>query len=1151
MSVGRVGGLYVAVGADVQPALNAIKNLQIQINNVARDMQRLGNMSVGGGAGRAASAATNEMSRMGQAAAATKSHLDALARAHGGEMNAAQRMAAAHQNVATKAAATRAQIAALTGEENRSATASDKAAASQERLARSISKSGQAARSGAGNFATLARSTFGMSQAFANIQYSNPAGVLSGLLGAVTAIPAAVNPMVVGFLAAGAALGGVAIAAGAATTALGKFGTQAGGDLQMLKIRYEALLGSAERANKEVAFLQALSKESIVPTQDLADANRLLLSYGVTADGVRQNLLKFFSDFGSATGISAAKLNDMAYALGQVNAQGKANGIDLRQLANAGINLADVYKEVAKQQGVSVKEAQNFTEQGKMTADVLIPAILALGDKYQEGAAKARQSLQGIWANLGDIVTVQMGKAFQPFVKWLTKALQSVEAFLGQLDQMFAGIGAAFENLGYYLEGAFAGLEDNYATTTDFWNKTLPEALNVTVAAFGVLIRVVRTWWEAMVGIWNGVVLVVSSGATALVSAFLLIANGMNSIIQISPFVSQSVKDASAGAVAALQSVADTAAGAATSAVNQIATSSATVARIWSTPIYKTLYYRVQYTADKGDYVGTPPPGGYATPGASTPEVPEFKPPAIGGGGGGSGGGGGGGGSKVDPAIQQWKDWLAKLREIIDAALDGLKTMRDAVRRPFGELSDIQKTFRGDSIDSIIGLYDNLSEAVKKFYGPATAKWLVGSKAAKAATVKMKADLESLRKQTASVIKLIRENEELEERREALFDSQKADLEADYAKRIEAASKVLDDATSAYETANDKLSDLIDERNSFLDSIRETATSFVNALDLEQETYEQFTRIDGVGSFVTEQKQRTASFKESLETRLQTLKDWFAKIKGLQARGLDASLIQQLVNAGPESSAEAVKQLSDASDDVLAEVNTIQSELRSQIDEFSAFSSDAWFNAGIAEQQVIVDNAKAAVDAAKAVYDGLELERDQALEALEKSYDEYTDALGKQIKANEATAVEISNSVQAQFRKLTTSSYAAGLEVTKGLIDGMTENDDKVVAAAKALADKIAKIIRKSLEIQSPSKVTRYMGEMVGEGLAVGMDETTRRIEASAVRMANAAVPDVAGQSAPEVRVFIGDRELTDIIDVQMTNRDVTAANYVRSGRRL
>ena len=138
--------------------------------------------------------------------------------------------------------------------------------------------------------ANLQAATYRLSQAFVNLRYGNPLGVFSGLTSAATSSGRAVSGMggkfklaAVGVGALVAAVAAVGVGIAAVGVKLAKFGLQQASTLETLRIQYEGLLGSAAAGAAEVEYILNLGKESVVPTEGLLEANRLLLAYGVSA----------------------------------------------------------------------------------------------------------------------------------------------------------------------------------------------------------------------------------------------------------------------------------------------------------------------------------------------------------------------------------------------------------------------------------------------------------------------------------------------------------------------------------------------------------------------------------------------------------------------------------------------------------------------------------------------------------------------------------------------------------------------------------------------------------------------------------------------------------------------------------------------------
>lgn len=153
------------------------------------------------------------------------------------------------------------------------------------------------------------------------------------------------------------------------------------------------------------------------------------------------------------------------------------------------------------------------------------------------------------------------------------------------------------------------------------------------------------------------------------------------------------------------------------------------------------------------------------------------------------------------------------------------------------------------------------------------------------------------------------------------------------------------------------------------------------------------------------------------------------------------------------------------------------------------------------------------------------------------------------------------------------SMYRVGLDAAQGLVDGLEARQGRIEQKMKEIARALIKAIKKELGIKSPSKEAIWLGEMVGQGFANGIAAMEGQVAKSSGVLTTAmarAVGDPAlgaafaaaqagvgarvpsslagiaagvgpspvlaggpsGQPAVSVRVFIGDKELTDQVRI-------------------
>lgn len=86
--------------------------------------------------------------------------------------------------------------------------------------------------------------------------------------------------------------------------------------------------------------------------------------------------------------------------------------------------------------------------------------------------------------------------------------------------------------------------------------------------------------------------------------------------------------------------------------------------------------------------------------------------------------------------------------------------------------------------------------------------------------------------------------------------------------------------------------------------------------------------------------------------------------------------------------------------------------------------------------------------------------------------------------------------------------FQIGKDIIQGLINGIGSLASSVGDVVEKLVNKIPKVIREVLNINSPSRVTTELGEFTGEGIAVGLDKTEGLVTKASSNLAKAAIPN-------------------------------------------
>jgi tape measure domain-containing protein len=260
--------------------------------------------------------------------------------------------------------------------------------------------------------------------------------------------------------------GGLRALAGPVAGLLGVAGGLAGigkslqlaGDLETLTVSFETMTGSAEKGKAVLEEIRDLGKQTPFQFPDLAEAGKILLSFGSDAEDIRDTLRQL-GDVASGTGTSIV---DMARIFGKNMATGVIQGQDLMQLAERGI---PVFAQFAKQLGVGEDQVRKMASEGRITFPMLQKAFADLtseGGMFQDMMAKQSATNNGLISTLKDNIDAVFTTIGQPINDALKPMLEGAIANIARLGEGLAAIidiGRAAAEQGQLGELLLAGLE--------------------------------------------------------------------------------------------------------------------------------------------------------------------------------------------------------------------------------------------------------------------------------------------------------------------------------------------------------------------------------------------------------------------------------------------------------------------------------------------------------------------------------------------------------------------------------------------------------------------------------------------------------------------------------------------------------------------
>jgi len=271
-------------------------------------------------------------------------------------------------------------------------------------------------------------------------------------------------------------LAGVARAVMNPATVLGGFAAGAGvgsvvrlaSEVETLRVQFKVLTGSAEDAARVMRDVQRFAAETPFQQMDIADAARMLISFGTGASTVVDEL-RMLGDLAAGTG---QPLGQLAEIYGKARVQGRLFGEDINQLTGRGI---PVIQALAKQFGVAESEVKKLVERGQVGFPQLQAALQSMtgpGGKFNGLMKELSTTTAGKFSTLIDNlkqVGIIIGEALLPAANVFIDAILSwgeqIKTFgsiagvvLGNLQQAFA---VAFETAQGYASAAFTFIIDS------------------------------------------------------------------------------------------------------------------------------------------------------------------------------------------------------------------------------------------------------------------------------------------------------------------------------------------------------------------------------------------------------------------------------------------------------------------------------------------------------------------------------------------------------------------------------------------------------------------------------------------------------------------------------------------------------------------
>ena len=190
--------------------------------------------------------------------------------------------------------------------------------------------------------------------------------------------------------------GGALVASG--LYQFGEAAIEARSRIEQLEISFSTLLGSQAQANALLQEIREYGTVTPYDTEGLAQAARLMLSYGMSSNKIMPTL-QMLGDIAMG---DKDKLQSLTLAFSQMSASGRVCKEDLNQMVNAGFNPLQI---ISEETGESIGELNDKVSAGKISVNQIEQAFISAtseGGKFHGMVDNMSNTLSGKIAQMSD-----------------------------------------------------------------------------------------------------------------------------------------------------------------------------------------------------------------------------------------------------------------------------------------------------------------------------------------------------------------------------------------------------------------------------------------------------------------------------------------------------------------------------------------------------------------------------------------------------------------------------------------------------------------------------------------------------------------------------------------------------------------------------
>lgn len=276
----------------------------------------------------------------------------------------------------------------------------------------------------------------------------------------------------------------IGVAIGAVGAGIGAILNEAGKQEQV-NIAFETIIGDADLAQKKLSELYDFAAKTPFTVPGIEASAKQLLAMGIDIDSLMPTM-KALGDVSAGLSVPMGRL---ALNFGQVRAQGRLTGREVRDFAIAGVPLVE---QLAGQLNRSTEEIQDMVSAGEIGFEEVEQAFIDMsseGGKFNDLMIKQSKSLLGLKSNIIDIGIIyvrEVGQHLLPQAKELANEflnwVEANEKIIKQNMVKFVKNLAQFlGDLIYFLKGVFTVL-DGLVPLIGGWNNAMKISLGLLSA---------------------------------------------------------------------------------------------------------------------------------------------------------------------------------------------------------------------------------------------------------------------------------------------------------------------------------------------------------------------------------------------------------------------------------------------------------------------------------------------------------------------------------------------------------------------------------------------------------------------------------------------------------------------------------------------